>query len=289
MYKLSMGSEDQDAGALVQRLCAERLAGAREALRVDADDVEEAVHDARKHLKKLRAVLRLAREGLSVYEPANRAARDAGRALSDLRDATVLVETARGLGVDDDLEAMLAEYRDTLYAESFDDARREALDELDDLAVLLDGLDTSSVDTDTFAAGVERTHTRILDALETIEEQGATDERLHELRKRVKYHRYHLRILAPAFPRVLRAWERTLHELTDLLGDDHDLAVLRDRLEELAETRALGQAALDIVGARLDERRVELQNDALHLADLCFGEPSEQVAARLARWAAAAL
>jgi CHAD domain-containing protein len=51
----------------------------------------------------------------------------------------------------------------------------------------------------------------------------------HEWRKRVKYHRYHLRLLRNLWPRVMRAWRREVVTLSELLGKEHDLAVKRAR------------------------------------------------------------
>ena len=65
----------------------------------DGDDPVEAIHDARKRIKKTRALLRLARPGLKTkaYRRRNRELRDTGRGMSGTRDADVLVETVDAL------------------------------------------------------------------------------------------------------------------------------------------------------------------------------------------------
>jgi CHAD domain-containing protein len=59
----------------------------------------EAIHDARKRLKKARAALRLVRDRLgdAEYRRENEALRDAARPLSEIRDADVLIATLEGL------------------------------------------------------------------------------------------------------------------------------------------------------------------------------------------------
>lgn len=54
-------------------------------------DPSEAVHDARKRFKKIRALLRLVRDqlGEDVYQSENACFRALGRRLSDVRDAQV--------------------------------------------------------------------------------------------------------------------------------------------------------------------------------------------------------
>src|SRR5918999_3919048 len=60
---------------------------------------EEAVHEARKDMKKLRALLRLVRGevGDKTYRRESDAFRDAGRELAGVRDADVMLATLAGL------------------------------------------------------------------------------------------------------------------------------------------------------------------------------------------------
>src|SRR3954463_954491 len=63
------------------------------------DDPAEAIHEARKSVKKTRALLRIARPALPrrSYRMENHSLRDAARSASGLRDADVMVETVDGL------------------------------------------------------------------------------------------------------------------------------------------------------------------------------------------------
>ena len=63
----------------------------------------------------------------------------------------------------------------------------------------------------------------------------ASDEWVHEWRKRVKDLWYHLRLVRNAKKSVLGEAADEAHELSDLLGDHHDLAVLRDDAVERRE------------------------------------------------------
>ena len=71
---------DETPAEAVERVRREQLEAAAESLD-DGDDPVEAIHDARKRIKKTRALLRLARPGLKrkAYRRRNRALRDAGR------------------------------------------------------------------------------------------------------------------------------------------------------------------------------------------------------------------
>jgi hypothetical protein len=79
---------------------------------------------------------------------------------------------------------------------------------------------------------------------------------------------------------------RKRHKLADLLGDDHDLAVLRQVLSTSGEApfdRGSAEAILPLI----DRRRAELRRDAFALGPLLFGEEPEDFIARLrAYWRA---
>ena len=92
---------------------------------------------------------------------------------------------------------------------------------------------------------------------------------LHAWRKRVKDLWYHERLLAPPCGRTVRGHAKELDRLSDLLGDDHDLAVLR---QELTDGHGSGPADVDAVFALLDHRRDELQTQAFALGDRVYAE-----------------
>jgi CYTH domain-containing protein/CHAD domain-containing protein len=121
-YRL-LADEDAADGvrrAIVGRLdkAVERLGGAGDA---DGDALADAIHGARKDLKKARAALRLVREGLGekTFKRENRALRDAARTLSASRDAEVKLATLDALvdGDEDAPPAATALWREALVAD----------------------------------------------------------------------------------------------------------------------------------------------------------------------------
>ena len=102
---------------------------------------------------------------------------------------------------------------------------REVADDLDALA-----LSTAmwSVDGDGFDAledGLRSSYRRGRDALADLRPHPDAED-LHELRKQVKDHWYHVRLLREAWPPVMAAWADEAHVVAVQLGDDHDLSVL---------------------------------------------------------------
>src|SRR5947207_2716692 len=87
---------DEAATVSVRRMARKQITKALKTLGGAKQLLEdEDVHDARKRLKKARALLRLLRPALGapVYRRENGSIRDAARPLTDMRDAKILVET----------------------------------------------------------------------------------------------------------------------------------------------------------------------------------------------------
>src|SRR4029079_8874794 len=87
--------QEEPVGRGIKRITVKEL---RSAVRTLGDgesrkEHDEAVHEARKHVKKTRAVLQLARLQLGKhYSPEDDRLREAGRQLSLERDADIIVE-----------------------------------------------------------------------------------------------------------------------------------------------------------------------------------------------------
>jgi CHAD domain-containing protein len=273
----------------LRRLARERIEHAVEQLdeRLAADP-GTAVHEARKDVKKARALLRLYRRGLrgSAYRRENRALRNAGRELSLLRDAHVLRHT---------VDAVAERFAGRLPAGAFD-ALRDRLG-ADDVSagevaravegargrlarslIRVDGWDARGADPAALRKELGRTYARGARAMERAARQRS-DEALHEWRKRVKDLRYQQELIRPAWPDLLAAQAKAAKELGELLGDDHDLAVLEQRAGAAGDI-----AQLDDVLELVAHRRRELQEDAFRLGRRVYAEAPKRFAARIGRY-----
>ena len=92
-----------------------------------------------------------------------------------------------------------------------------------------------------------------------------TDEPLHEWRKCAKDLRYQLQLLQDIRPSVVKELAKGAHRLTDLLGEDHDLAVMR------AVVREISRRSICIDGSALTELIVQRRR-ALQLRAFTVGE-----------------
>jgi CHAD domain-containing protein len=238
----------------------------------------EAVHDTRKRLKRLRACLRLTRDALGeeTYDRENTALRMAGRRLSGARDAQVLVETLDALAehfadvlpraVTERLRARLQDEHERATAEMRDDDATLAatLGELEGARTRAAGWTLEPDGFDALQPGLRRIYRRGRKRVRTAS-ADTTTENLHEARKRVKDLWHATQIVRPAAPKKLKKVSRRAHDVADLLGDDHDLAMLR----EYAETHPQcfdDESSRRALLAVLDRRRDALQRDALKRA-----------------------
>jgi len=290
-YRLELG-ETVAAGAA--RVAREELTSAIDGLAAaDAAGRDKAVHEARKSLKKVRAVLRLVRDGMdpSTYREQNAALRDAGRGMSAARDARVLVDTLDGLtGRFADLlsPGAFSPVRDALAAEHEQLQARRAGDGAGvDGAVAAIGAARDAVDRwdvrdgpSLLPGGLRRIYARGADRFaEARAEPGP--ERMHEWRKRAKDLWYSTLLVAPAWPGPLGALADEAHTLADHLGDEHDLAVFAERV--LADPgRFRSEADRATMADLAERRREELRSAALGLGRRVYAERPKAFVRRLA-------
>lgn len=300
-----MGSERSGAYRLkrkervgdgMRRIAAGRAEKALERLRGTTpgdEGFEDAIHDARKDLKKLRAVVRLLRDrlGEKVYGEQNRRYRDAARALAESRDAKVKLETLDALGerFGDLPPGTLAAWREALQRDcdrtlegTNEMAVFESIEQIEAGRNKIDDWKLGSGSWELIDAGLSRAYKRGRRAMREAEAEPS-EENFHQWRKRAKDLWYDLRILHKAWPEVLGPTGEEAHRLSDLLGDHHDLAVLREDLD----TRRFSDKDSAALAAAISTREAELAGAAFELGHRLYAEKPKAFRARLrAYWRA---
>jgi len=236
----------------LRRVVQEQIECAAKRFAAAADEripIDVAVHDTRRAMKRVRAVLRLARSGVSSleYRRVYGRVRDAGRMLAGVRDAAVVragvIEIAGRVGVADaaalaDACADKAAPRGA--ALSVDPSAVGAV--LCDIAALLDREFFVGCDAEVAAAGLRRTWRRARRLMPR--KQSARAEAFHEWRKAVKFCRHQVELFSPAYPEMLEPLAKQLRELSGWLGRHHDLAVALNCLNAVAvEDSAFAESA----------------------------------------------
>ncbi len=176
----------------------------------------------------------------AAYRRENRFLRDTARLISDARDADVMLQTLDGLSerfVGRLPERSFRELRDRLAEEADRSQGQSRASTADDVVDALEAATARVRDwpvdrcgKNALNAGAMRAYDRGRVAYATVVRGDSSVERLHEWRKRVKDLWYHQRLLRDAWPAVLKAHAAAAHRLADVLGDDHDLAVLAETL-----------------------------------------------------------
>ena len=309
---------NQHAHGPLARAISEQIQRALEV--VDSrEDVAQAVHEARRAIKRARALLRLAAPPPRTSQTAF-ALRDAGRALAGLRDASVVVATAEGLHgesgpnevpmVPQTLLESLEEERARRFKESGSAkgplqvaggllramvAEAQQFQAQDDTA---GQTPEASGGVELLWSGVRAAYTAVRLRSDPADGQGTTqrpgsgeehrpvdrqeavDERSHKLRKRVKDLRYQLEFLNTGHPKLDRL-VRDLHHLTDLLGDRNDLAVFG---EIAAATDVLSEGKRSALSAHIESRKQTLGSEAKALSDRLFEEATDPFVSRVREW-----
>ena len=265
----------------IKRVVLEQLDPILRAAQATSGNQDEVVHDARTSLKKIRALLRLVRDEITgdVFAQENICFRDAGRHLSAVRDAAVMLET---------FDKLVDQFSAQLTAEAFTELRKglrqsstvPRAEKQKALAMAAKTIGAARrrvehwpINHDGFStlrSGIERAYKRGCRSLAQAVDQPSVVN-FHEWRKQVKCLWYQIRFLKPIWSKMMEPFADELKALGDYLSDDHDLALLRECVFEQAK-QLDDRTALEALVALIDQRRGELEVGATPLGARIYAE-----------------
>lgn len=286
-YRFKSGEALSDG---LKRIFREEIKSALKETRRSAQKRGEAVHEFRKHLKKLRAALRLVADevGKDRHKQTDRNVRDIAKVVSDLRDAHVRLQTTIQLRGKFGARSFRKIFRRieellTLEVESFSAAaagwEKQVVRKLRTLEKQVSQWGLRSVSwkqiCSAIATGYRRGQKRLAVAL-----KDPTPDNFHRWRKEVKDLCYQLRLLAPLNRVVVEEIAGDAKTLGQLLGRQHDFTFLLSRLD-----KDRGEEELDGARAKLEKlirnRRKKLERDAAELGRRFYAEPAKAFAKRI--------
>ena len=290
-YRFKISEDPQHA---LRRVGLDQINRAAKALAKPADQ-DQAIHDTRKCLKRIRALLRLVRPGLDdhVFRSENGRYRDIGRLLSPTRDAHVLPVTLLRLEPYADGEAALAiaalkvqlagpNSATTLSAESIAMAREQ----LQAAKLSMAELSVGGRGFDAVEHGLRDCYHKGVRGLERAYRSGS-DDLFHDWRKSVQLHWRHTALLSRAWPDMFAARVEAARQLSQMLGESQDLAVLAAYIE----TRAPEPMAAEGADALLDlarNRQAVLRKAARPRGELLYSSSPKALARSVSKcWQAA--
>jgi CHAD domain-containing protein len=278
----------------VRRITLHHVSKALEALGGKSPS-DTAVHTARKQLQRARASLRLMREALSdaTYARVNTGLRDAARPLSPVRDKKMLLDALQKLASGYQGSALAVPLRtfETVLRRSYVEARAKLVGPLalspvrKALRQVHDGGGRWRVARrgwSVLGRGLKRVYLAGRDTFSKAHRDSSVAN-LHEWRKQVKYLWHQLELLAPLWPGLIGELADQAHRLAEYLGDDHDLAVLREQVATHPGAFRDGDSQGALL-ALIDRRRVELLDKAIILGKRLYEERPEEFASRFGQY-----
>ncbi len=287
-YHIRRHEDVQDA---VHRIATEQINKGIREIEDSSIDRHEVVHLLRKRCKKLRGLLRLVRPQLEeVYARENAFFRDLARSLSFVRDAQALIEA---------FDALVEEFQDQIdpaalrgVGAQLTDSREEIAGDTSEMSGRLEQVAEQlsqarervlswKVDAKGFEAiapGLIKNYRRARKSMRRAYAESKSED-FHEWRKRVKYHWHHARLLRNISPRLLKPHRRMADELGQLLGQEHDLAVLGERIGQDPE-RFGTVTQRELVAQLIGERQERLRARAKWLGQRLLAEKSRRLAIR---------
>ena len=278
----------------IKRIAVEQIDLACNNLGACSEDLNKSIHAARQSLKRLRALVALAREELGdkVFDHEWNCYKSAGRLLADARDASAVLEVL------DELErrffyeaaadvfaserSLLAERRDARLKIMVEE--EEALKRASEmLALARERVATWPVKHEGFKTlrqGLRRSYRRGREGLQNVV-RHPSPANFHEWRRPAKLLWHQLQILTPIWPPMLSAHGEELHALSDRLNENHDLYLLQQVLQ--SQVKSESQDCQPLI--RLAERRCrELQAEALSIGERVYAEQPRAFTARIERY-----
>lgn len=252
-----------------RRIVREQIDGAINA--AGRGDAATATHEVRKCCKKVRALLRLVRPAFPDHARENAEFRDIARLLAGSRDAKVLLDTF-DLIVESPPEGTRTELFAPLRRQLAQDKAKEAHGgeagtHLKRACRLLEkarrrsgGWTIRSDGWDALGEGLGRIVREARKAERTVQAEPSATH-YHDLRKLMKYHWYHTRLLVPIWPELMAPRAAELSRLADLLGLHHDICVFEEWLGAAlidGDRFDAVEAILPLTGARRKQVEYEI-------------------------------
>ena len=267
----------------VRRVTRERIGVARERLRHGGHSA--AIHDVRREIKKLRAVLRLARNGggQGKYRKSVKALREAAGYLAAPRDARVMLKAFEKLAGRD--ARQFSEIENVLRRHCRRETRR--FQKKDSIAIAdkilrkmsrrVRGLKIHASGWPAVEPGLRKSYELGREACELVHEKPLP-KNFHDWRKHVKDLWHYFCLLYPAWPAAARAYTDELELLGGQLGEDHDLFLL----QQFAVGHCAGLAGeVKALNRMIESRQKELRAAALKLGSRLYAQTPAAVCRRL--------
>ena len=268
-YRIEKGEGLTQAFA---RIAAEEIGLAMAELR--RRDHGESVHNARKALKRLRALLRSLRVAFpdKWFRAENQRIAAAGRKISPLRDMHVQLRTLADLGPASSAGKRVSRLllrRQTAFSRGIPALRNAVRQMLRVSGQRIAARPATDATRHDLANGLKRIYHQGRDAFKTACKRPSP-ENLHEWRKKAKSLGYGFELIEGLGPYKTSRMLKCVSALSEALGDDHDLFMVGTALDR--ENRSHPAPDYRSLTKRICARRAKLQKKAFKLGALIYAE-----------------
>lgn len=294
-------------GTGVKRVTMEQLERAAGGFFGDDASLGGAVHESRKSIKRVRALLRMVRGELPdhIFEFENESLRDTARLVGEIRMAQGVLNAASSIqelygeflseGTFVELIQRLSRRRDLTELKAVEDPNLigRVVRGLERAYHRFGSWPTDPEAREVYGHGIRDSFDAVRPGLSGTYDAGrqgmvrafrrSAPGDLHEWRKRAKDLRHQLEFLAPLWPEVVVGTAMTLERLGDILGDDNDMAelmkLLDNRPDLCPDTRERS-----LFRALANQRRNDMQMAAEILGRRVYAEKPGSVASRFGEY-----
>jgi CHAD domain-containing protein len=253
-----------------------------------------AIHEARKHLKKLRALCQVWREcvGTELSSHENAIMKAMARDYSAARDAEVRLALFGGLiekcaarpndACRNLLHAWEAERRDRLRMASLPDALDQTMTTLTASKSRFDLFPINHVGWEALDTALRRSYRRTRKAYALATAHPAQENAWHEWRKRAKTLQYQITLLERADHKIA-IFLRKLMALTECLGNQRDLTLLGAEIRKHHPAFAKTACGANLLSS-IKRQRARLKKQAARLGARLFPHKPRRFTGRIRTW-----
>lgn len=285
----------EPVGVSVMRVCDALLQSAIHRVKHPGRNSEEDIHAIRTIIKRVRANLRLLRPiiGNAAFQRENTHLKEAAQLFASMREATVGAQTLQGLAATarrgkkrNDATLVHARYSRQIahtHATASGEIMGRMIQALEATRQRLRKLPITTDDRQAIEAGLKAVYRACRRRMRRAFADG-DDTSFHCWRIRVKNLYYELQFLRPVWPKRLKPMIARLKTLQELIGNDHDLAVLKTALQETPKRFGGGPVVKRVV-RRLNKRSRRIRRSCRPLAGKIFEQkPRRFVQSLEAHW-----
>lgn len=259
-------------------------------------DRQVAIHTARKGCKRFRGFLRLVKSAFRTdFSSVDAGVRNAAFGLSSLRDKDVLVKRLAELRKLRGKSISAADFatiqnqltcQNTRSGKNSQTEEQQIADFLTSLQAVVEQIPNWNLRCKMSKAarvGFRQTYRQGHKALKLAWRRPSTDN-LHRWRKWVKYHEHQMRFMSDSWKGNAAERIERLQLLSEVLGDDHDLAIILEKIEAQSIDRKTAQfAGYKKLLQAISTRRERLQSRAFKLGRLLYRRRPAELMNKLGR------